>query len=82
MPTASERLKATKITLKDCILSRNESGRAVKGLDFELMSSTLQLNGFVLDCSSSTPWLHFAIASWFASGQLKFLNSMFTCTVY
>ena len=33
--------------------------RVIKALGSRLKSFTLQLTGFVLDCSSSTPWLHF-----------------------
>ena len=33
--------------------------RVIKALGSTLKSFTLQLTGFVLDCSSSTPWLHF-----------------------
>ena len=56
--------------------------RVIKALGSRLKSFTLQLTGFVLDCSSSTPWLHFVITDWFAFGQLRFLNSTFTCIVY
>ena len=33
--------------------------RVIKALGSRLKSFTLQLTEFVLDCSSSTPWLHF-----------------------
>lgn len=47
------------LNLIDCILSRNESGRVVKGFSFGLKSFTLRLNDFVLDCLSATSWLLF-----------------------
>ena len=46
--------------------------RVIKGLGSRLESFALQFTGFVLDCSSSTPWMHFAYSR----------LATFTCIVY
>ena len=70
------------LNLIDCILSRNESGRVVKGLSFGLKSFTLRLNDFVLDCLSTTSWLLFVCSQLVCFQPIEILNSSFTCPVY